>query len=90
MILRGHARSYRYCTAIEPVQYPVGAGLPAKWQTLLPNLQQSPATICLFLFQLPLYPPRRKLNRFTQHSLLPFPPRRHRLGALGICSIIRR
>ncbi|PIK78239.1 hypothetical protein CQW31_12660 [Pseudomonas sp. 382] len=28
--LRGHARSHRYCTALEPCVVPVGAGVPAK------------------------------------------------------------
>jgi hypothetical protein len=75
----------------------VGAGLPAiglqssrLCSQLLPVEQQSTATICLFFLQLPLYPPRRKLNRFIETILSPFPLKGPPFDALAVYSTIRR
>ncbi|MDF3869075.1 hypothetical protein, partial [Pseudomonas putida] len=57
---------------------------------LLPAEQQSPATICLFFLQLPLYPPRLKLNRFTESILSPDPLKGMPFDALAVFSIIKR
>ncbi|WP_217436286.1 hypothetical protein, partial [Pseudomonas putida] len=57
---------------------------------LLPAEQQSPATICLFFLQLPLYPPRLKLNRFTETILSPYPLKGLPFDALAVFSTIKR
>ncbi|WP_217437199.1 hypothetical protein, partial [Pseudomonas putida] len=73
-----------------------GGGRPAMgckaapFRLLLPAEQQSPATICLFFLQLPLYPPRLKLNRFTETILSPYPLKGLPFDALAVFSTIKR
>ncbi|KAF4559934.1 hypothetical protein HBJ16_002543 [Pseudomonas sp. CES] len=57
---------------------------------LLPYQQQFTATICLFFLQLPLYPPRRKLNRFIETILSPYSLRGPPFDAPAVYSIIKR
>ncbi|MFF7106761.1 hypothetical protein, partial [Pseudomonas sichuanensis] len=77
------------CAARAALDLKYPTNLPPSPQ-LLPPQQQSPATFCLFFLQLPLYPPRRKLNRFTEYLSQPFPFDAPRLVALAVSSTIKR